>query len=297
MNSIINKFEAFLLTQKCCSVNTFNAYKADLKQFINFLNKQEVTFETMDEHHLKLFLKELKALVSSRSASRKISTLKVFFDWANSTLTWKNWGLYLTFPKVEKTLPTCLNTKEIEELLAVSQQDTTALGKRNFTMLYILYVTGLRISELISLTLSAVDLTQEYIKVDGKGGKQRIVPFSKTALQILEDYLLNGHKKFVTSHGNTFYLFPILHKGSIKHITRQAFWKILKDLCKKTSLKTSISPHVLRHSLATHLLKNGANLRSLQLLLGHETISTVQIYTHLDMSYLRILYDKKHPRS
>ncbi len=297
MKPILNKFEAYLVTEKNCSRNTFQAYKTDLQQFITFLSFHPVLLEQANQSHLKLYLKELKKSNSARTISRKISSLKVFFKWAQDRLQWQNHADGLIMPKVEQKLPQYLLQEEVEELLTVAGQDNTELGKRNFVMLYLLYVTGLRITELTTLLISNLDFTLGCVKVMGKGSKERIVPLSQAIIILLQNYCEEEHKKFITMHYHTDYLFPSMYKGSIRPISRQAFWAILKEMCKKTSLKKSISPHVLRHSLATHLLKNGANLRSLQLLLGHENISTVQIYTHVDMQYLRSVYDKKHPRS
>ena len=164
-------------------------------------------------------------------------------------------------------------------------------------MLYLLYVTGLRITELVSLIISNIHFDTGILEVHGKGGKGRVIPLPTPTLDMIRAYLESVHKKFIEAHGQTDYLFPTLYASAIKPITRQSFWQVLKDLCKKTTIQKAISPHTLRHSLATHLLKNGAHLRSLQMLLGHENISTVQIYTHVEVSYLRHVYDKKHPRS
>ena len=198
-------------------------------------------------------------------------------------------GQQLTFPKIEKRLPNYLSEQEIEILLQMADRDTSTLGKRNKVMLYLLYVTGLRITELTTLKTSAIQWDTGFLHVEGKGGKQRMIPLPQPmrSLELLKEYADKQRD----------YLFPIRYAGTIRPITRQAFWGILKQLWKKTGIAKSISPHQLRHSLATHLLKRGADLRSLQLLLGHENLSTVQIYTHVETSHLRTIYNKKHPRS
>lgn len=298
MESILNKFEAYLLTERRIAINTFNAYMQDIRQFVTFLESNNSILQDTTLDLLKSFLATLKKeQVSARSMSRKISSLKSFFSWAQDTLQWKNYTVDLTFPKLGKKLPNYLLEHEIEELFSVAQQDTTEIGKRNKTMLFLLYVAGLRITELISLTCSRIYFDAGHLEIIGKGGKGRIVPLPQNMVTMIKQYLETYHKTFTQTHGMSDYLFPTLYAGSIKPISRQAFWAILKELCKKTSIKKPVSPHTLRHSLATHLLKKGAHLRSLQMLLGHENISTVQIYTHVDVGYLRKVYDKKHPRS
>lgn len=298
MESILNKFEAYLLTERRIAINTFQAYMNDIRQFVVFLTDQNSALPDTKLEHLKSFLAQLKKeRLSAQSMSRKISSLKSFFSWAHDTLQWHNYTVDLTFPKLGKKLPNYLSESEIQELFGVADQDTGQMAQRNKVMLYLLYVSGLRITELTSLTCSSIHFDTGHLEVVGKGGKGRIVPLPASMMSMLRDYLETNHKHFMEVHEKTDYLFPTLYASIIKPISRQAFWAILKELCKKTSIKRTISPHTLRHSLATHLLKNGANLRSLQLLLGHENISTVQIYTHVEVSYLRKVYDKKHPRS
>lgn len=298
VNSILIKFEAYLLSEKRVSVNTFQAYMQDVKQFVAFLTTKNMQLLQAQEEDLKKFLAFLKEQhCTARSMARKISSLRVFFSWAHNTVQWQNITKNIVSPKLEKRLPQFLSEKEVEELFASAQLDTSDLGKRNAVMLFLLYVAGLRISELTHLTVTHLDLDSSTIIIEGKGGKGRVVPIPAHVVVMVREYLDTVHKKFIVYHGKTDYLFPVMYGKAIKPISRQSFWGILKDLCVKTTIKRSVSPHQLRHSLATHLLKNGADLRSLQLLLGHENISTVQIYTHLDTGHLRKEYDKKHPRS
>jgi len=297
MYDIIQEFEIFLLTERRAPKSTSYAYLYDIGQYRDFLAKKKITLESSNLADAKLFLHYLKNKgLSARSMSRKISSLKVFFNWAYEVHRWHNYTTDLVFPRIAKRLPTYLTKEEIEELLAIAHNDTTAMGIRNKTIIYLLYVSGMRISELTSLTRSSIHET-DYIRVDGKGNKQRIIPLPAMMFNLLREYIEQVHKSFVVTHGDTDYLFPIVYGGKIKPISRQTCWMILKELCKRSSIERSISPHQLRHSLATHLLQNGADLRSLQLLLGHENISTVEIYTHLDKSHVRNIYDKKHPRS
>jgi len=297
MKECIEQFFTYLLTEKRVSANTFAAYKTDIVQLVTFLNNQKIMREQIGIKELKLFLQNLKKEhLCSSSMARKISSLKIFFSYAHEKGLLPDLGEQLTFPKVDKKLPTYLSEQEIEALLQVAERDQSPLGKRNKVILYLLYVTGLRISELINLKIGSISWDTGFLHVDGKGGKQRMIPLPEPMQALLKEYLETVHYN-IKSKKATDILFPVLYAGTVRPITRQAFWGILKQLWKKTGIAKTISPHQLRHSLATHLLKRGADLRSLQMLLGHENLATVQIYTHVETSHLRVVYDKKHPRS
>lgn len=299
MESIFNKFEAYLLTEKHVAYNTFQAYMHDIEQCFQFAQSKGKRLDEIDKATLKDFLFYLKKnKVSAHTLARKISTLKLFFGWTHKSYGWQPIADDLVFPKLDKKLPNYLSEQEVQELLQAAHEDIADdTGKRNLIMLYLLYSAGLRITELTNLTFSDFNIDSGVITLMGKGNKQRIVPLPSHVMAMVQEYKEKIHPKFTKMHGTTEYLFPVIYAGVIKPISRQAYWNILKQLCAKTSIKRSVSPHVLRHSLATHLLKNGAHLRSLQLLLGHENLSTVQIYTHVEISHLRNLYNKKHPRS
>ena len=294
-----HKFEVYLLTERRVAQNTFAAYKKDIEQFFSFLDKKKIIFKKAELSDLKSFLAYLKGLqLSARSMSRKISTLKVFYSWAQQYHGWQNYAQELIFPKLEKRLPSYLSEQEVGQLLKVADQDATDIGIRNKMMLYLLYVSGMRISELIHLKITDIHFDTGFIAVHGKGGKDRMIPIPIPILELLKKYIYEVHKSFLKrTKKQTDYLFPIIYGKKVKPISRQSFWGILNKLWEKTGNKRPISPHKLRHSLATHLLRRGADLRSLQLILGHENLSTVQIYTHVDTGYLRKIYDKKHPRS
>jgi integrase/recombinase XerD len=300
MNRIIESFNTYLLTEKLVSQNTFVAYKTDIGQFIHFLNSYSLSISDLSIADIKKFLHTLKKENrAATSMSRKISALKVFLAYCTDKgHCATDLSKQLTFPKIEQRLPEVLNEQEIEQLLAIADADRSLNGKRNKVMLYLLYVSGLRISELTNLTIGAIHWDTGFILINGKGDKQRMVPLPAAMMQLLRDYMQEVHPNGKEPRKTTInFLFPILYGGTVRPITRQAFWGILKKLWQKSGNSKSISPHNLRHSLATHLLKRGADLRSLQLLLGHENISTVQIYTHVEKSHLRMIYDKKHPRS
>ena len=295
---LITKFEAYLLTEKRVSRNTLSAYSRDLAQFEGFLHVEKLNLRTVSVDDLKMFLKVLHdRKLSSRSIARKIAALKRFYIYLSSRLEYENIAQDLIVPKIKKSLPEYLSEEEIEQLFKMAQKDTSKQGSRNLIMLYIMYATGMRVTELVQLKVSHIQFDVGCIRVDGKGGKQRMIPIPEPICRMFKVYLKKYHQLFIDKHGVTEYLFPIQYGKKIKHISRQSFWTILKCIWKKAAINRSISPHKLRHSFATHMLKKGANLRSLQLLLGHENISTVQVYTHVETSYLRKIYDKKHPRS
>ena len=313
MESVLNKFEAYLLTEKRVSTSTFEAYKRDVRQLVLYLKgEHKIDLKRADRNHLKDFLYHLKTNGSTaRTMSRKISAIKVLYRYLSTYLGWKNISDSLIFPKLEKKLPQYLTENEVETLFDVAEQDNTTIGVRNKIMLYLLYVSGMRISEMVSLRISQIQFDSSFINVSGKGGKGRIVPVPVPMMEHLKAYIETTLQEILYSSTclskrknvakkkkiKIDYLFPVVYSGKVKAISRQSFWKILKEMWKKTGSKRQISPHQLRHSLATHMLKKGVDLRSLQMLLGHENLSTVQIYTHLDIGYLRDVYDKKHPRA
>ena len=295
---IQTKFEAYLLTERRVSKNTFLSYQKDLNQFIDFLEKQAFSFQEITRDELKKFIHYLYGLkLSASSIARKISTLKTFFGYLAMHCDMKNHAKELHIPKIEKRLPTYLTQDEVSTLLASSQEDTSSLGVRNSIMLYVLYSSGMRVSELVTMRISDIHFDTRFISIQGKGGKQRMVPLPEIIINMVYDYIRkHAYDGFSSSIVPT-YLFPVLYGKKIKPLSRQSCWIILKKMCIRAGIKKAISPHQLRHSFATHLLEKGVDLRSLQVLLGHEGISTVEIYTHVETSQLRKIYDKKHPRS
>jgi integrase/recombinase XerD len=288
--SIITKFEAYLLTERRVAHNTFTAYKRDLAQFVAFLAEQKKSIEQATIDDVKRYLQQIKKdAITARSMARKLSALKLFFSYAHEYAGFADITHEMQAPKLEKKLPTFLTEYEIAQLLQVADADSSQQGIRNKIMLYLLYVSGMRISELIGLRVTDIHTDTGFVTIQGKGGKERMVPLQQDMLNLLIPYLQ-------TVRG-TEYLFSVRYGGISKPISRQACWHIVNGLWKKTGIARTISPHLLRHSLATHMLKNGADLRSLQLLLGHENIATVQIYTHVETSHARSVYDTKHPRS
>lgn len=298
IRELVTKFEAYLLTEKRVSHNTFAAYKQDLSQFVYFLEKEQLSIDQVTAAELKLFLQYLHdCKLSARSIARKIAALKGFFSFLAARHAFENSAEDLIVPKIKKSLPEYFTEEEVELLFQTAEKDTTLQGRRNQMMLYLMYVTGMRVSELVNLKIAHIMFNEGRIRIDGKGGKHRILPLPLSIITMLKNYIKQVHDSFTEKYNKTEYLFPIKYGKQIKPISRQAFWILLKGIWNKAGVQKIISPHKLRHSFATHMLKRGTNLRYLQEMLGHENIATVQVYTHVETSFLRKIYDKKHPRS
>ncbi len=302
IDELVDQFHSYLLSEKRVSQNTFSAYCQDMRQLIVFLEKERLSLDYVKPQSLKKFLKKLKdSGLSAKSISRKISTIKLFFDFANNRFGLKNIAAGLVFPKLEKTLPNYLTEQEIKKLLGAANNDSSHKGIRNKVMLYLLYASGMRVSELVGLTTDQIHFDTGFLHLIGKGNKERVIPLPKNILELLKSYLENVHRQLlpekVVGVSVKNYLFPSVYGSRVKPISRQLFWQILKKILSTATIFKNVSPHSLRHSLATHLLKNGADIRSLQMLLGHENLATVQVYTHLGTAQVRKIYDKKHPRA
>ncbi len=302
-NDLIEQFHMHLLAEKRVAQNTFLAYKRDIDQLLAYLKKQKKTLAVCEKRNLVLFLKHLKnAGLMSKTLSRKISSIKLLYGFLADRFGYEDAAKKLITPKIDKKLPSYLTELEIKHLFMVSAKDRSDKGIRNNVMLNVVYASGMRVSELVSLRLHQVNFETGFLSITGKGSKDRHIPIPLSTLELLQFYIDNVYKKVILElkkkpKPQEQYLFLTTKGGIAKPMSRQFFWLTLKNLLKKAGIEKNIFPHALRHSLATHLLKNGADLRSLQLLLGHENLSTVQIYTHVGTSELRKTYDKKHPRA
>lgn len=293
----VTAFYAHLLTERRCSRNTYVSYKTDIAQFAKFLETIPIQLEMVTESEIVRFISSLYDQgMNARTVARKISAIKLLFYFCNRSYAISNVAAHIHFPKIEKKLPKYLSEQEIQSLLLHAGSDSSPVGVRNKVMIYLLYVSGMRISELIQLKRDDLFFDTQLVSIYGKGGKQRMVPIPESIMVIIKNYL-DKEYLVITKNIETPYLFPVLYNSLLKPLSRQAFWILLKAVCIKAGIGRVVSPHQLRHSFATHMLKRGADLRSLQMLLGHETIATVQIYTHVETSHLRDIYDKKHPRS
>lgn len=257
----LTKFEIYLLTEKRVARNTYIAYINDINKFFNFLKSQNIELFQAQIQNLKDYLLILKREenLSARSLARKISSLKVLYNFLQKNYDVPNVTINLVFPKIEKKLPNYLSEQEVEQLLEFSKHDSTDIGLRNKMMVHILYVTGMRITELVNLKVSNIQFDTGFILVNGKGGKDRLVPLPKEITEDLQNYLNTIHSKLTgrREYCSTDYLFPIVYGKKVKSISRQSFWVFLKKLAKQSGIQKQISPHKLRHSLATHLLKKG----------------------------------------
>ena len=298
LKDLITKFASYLLTEKRVSQNTFIAYTQDLAQFQVFCDQRKLLIENIQRTHLSDFLLYLNERgLSARSLARKIATLKGFFAWTEQRYALEDYAKELTSPKIKKALPEYLSLQELEKLFDAAEKDQSLMGKRNTMMLYLMYATGMRVSELISLKIAHMQRDTAMIVIEGKRGRQRLVPIIDRLMNNLGTYIDQTRPVLLSGFGASDYLFPVIYGKKVKALTRQAFWAIIKQMWKKAGIQRPISPHTLRHSFATHMLNKGANLRSLQMMLGHEQLTTVQIYTHVEIAHLRAIYDKKHPRS
>lgn len=286
-DNLISKFIEYLTLERNYSQNTVIAYQNDLNKLSEFMKKNLLILDTYD---IKEYLKKQNHL-SSKTIAHKISAFKSFYNfYLRSEKISSNPALDLIRPKQEVKLPEYLTLDEASALLDINIK--TPYDARNKAILELLYSSGIRISELVNLEMSNFDLDNCLIRVMGKGMKERIIPLGDYAIHALTDYTENYRPTI--NKKNTSYIF-INNLGT--KISRQFIFKVIKLECQKKGIRKNVSPHTLRHTFATHLLKNGADLRIIQELLGHENLSTTQIYTHLSNDKLHEDYDNFHPRS
>jgi len=289
------EYTLHLQVEKGASPNTIAAYQRDILKLLNYLKEHKInSWQEVDKYILRQYLMEMgKQGLTKTTQARNIAALKSFFKFLYlEKYTAHNLALELESPKKEKHLPVYLTIEEVDALLAAPDVRTPA-GCRDKAMLEMLYATGMRVSELINVRQEDVSFELSYVRCFGKGSKERIVPLGSYALEALEKYIYTCRYKLIQD-AQTEILF--LNKQG-KGLTRQGFWKILKAYGKKAGIKTNLTPHVLRHSFATHLLANGADLRAIQEMLGHADIATTQIYTHLLGQQVLTEYQQAHPRA
>lgn len=301
MRKILHDFERYLVTEKMVAGNTVSAYMSDLQQFVTFAQKHHITNHAdITKQLIKDFILYLKkeVEVGPASMSRKLSALKSWCAWLVKRKHGTDFMLGVTFPKLPKKLPKFLSQEDMQTILQTAAQDTSLPGKRNSLMIAVLYACGMRVSELVSIQISHIQFDEGLVRVHGKGEKERLIPLPVQIVKALQEYLTGVHKELHAHLPQTQYLFPVVHGKRVKPMSRHSFWMVLRRLVLQAGLDPElVSPHVLRHSLATHLMNNGANLRFLQMLLGHQNLETLQVYTHVDVRHLRKLYDKYHTRA
>lgn len=292
MENTIFDYIDYISYEKGLSNNTKVSYRSDLMAYMKFLNKKRInTWEKVKKEDIKAYLMFLSNNQDTTSTlARKLTTIKNFHKFLlKEKITSIDVSETVERPKLKKQLPKVMSIEEVALLLDI--KTNTEFDYRNKAMLELLYATGIRVSELISLTLHSVDLENCVIRLVGKGNKERIVPIGEYTIQYLKNYLEIRHKLikgystealFLNNHG--------------KEMTRQGFFKVLKKLLHEKQLNENISPHTLRHSFATHLLNYGADLRSIQIMLGHSDIATTKIYTHISRDKIQKEYHEYHPR-
>ena len=283
----IEEFIDYLRFEKKYSENTISSYKRDLNKTNTYIKKD---FAKLNKKDIQNYIQKISKSENASSVSRCISTLKSFYKFLElNKYTSLNPLTTITNPKTVKKLPKILSEEEIEKLLDINLK--TDFDYRNKAMLELMYSSGLRVSELINLNVNDIDFSNASVRIFGKGSKERIIPLNDYAIDALNNYILN-HRRSLFKHGESNYLFLNNHGNKM---TRQGFFKILEKIAKEKGIKSELSPHTLRHSFATHLLKHGADLRSIQELLGHSDISTTQIYTHITSERLQKNYEEFHP--
>jgi len=287
----IQAYLNFCRVEKGLAANSLNSYHLDLKRLSENIDKPVTEIQAPD---LSRYVESLYgARMSARSIARHITTLRNFYRFLiHEGQLLEDPTEFLNQPRQWTTLPKYLNRDEIEGLIAAPLVEKPT-GLRDRAMLELLYATGLRVSELCGLTLPAVERDMGVLRVTGKGNKQRMVPFGQAAGQALDHYLGDARPRLLKGRASR-YLFVTARGGSM---TRQAFWKLLRGYGLKAGISRSLTPHVIRHSFATHLVEGGADLRSVQIMLGHADISTTQVYTHVAQRRLREVIEQHHPRA
>jgi integrase/recombinase XerD len=294
LDIFVDQYINYLVFEKGLSEKTIESYSSDLSKYLEFLKQKGVNDITQAD--TPLILKHLIALresgLGSKSCARHLITLRGFHKFlAQEKILEFDPAKLVDLPKSGLKLPDVLSVSEVNLLLNIPDSNTV-LGKRNSAMIELLYAAGLRVSELVNLKFLDVNIEACFVRVMGKGSKERIVPFGLYAKNKIDDYI-NNSRPLLLKNRISKYLF-VARAG--KPMTRQGFWKLLKQYVKQAGIKKKVTPHSLRHSFASHLLEGGADLRTVQVMLGHVDISSTQIYTHVARDHLRKIHEKYHPR-
>ena len=304
MEQTISSFLQHLIVEKGFSRNTSEAYRNDLQQFWDFLQGNrnghsniDFAWTQVDIETLNKYIEDLRVRKGYRDATtaRKVASIKSFFGFLSENgIISEDPTESLGSPRVGRSLPKYLGEGEVTHLLDVAYQSGSNEGQRDAVIMELLYATGLRVGELVSLNMQDVNTDESYIRCVGKGSKERIVHLYPKALEELKRYFKESRVSMLGPRRAEPALF-VNHRG--ERLTRQWVWTILKTYAQKAGIMQSVTPHTLRHSFATHLLQNGASLRHVQELLGHSSISTTQVYTHVTNGYMQKEYEKSHPRA
>nr|WP_312755964.1 site-specific tyrosine recombinase XerD [Rummeliibacillus suwonensis] len=297
MADAIEEYIHFLRVERQLSENTLQSYERDIKDYTQniFETQQLETFDQVERFHILQHLQALKNKgISARTISRHISSIRSFHQFLLREKRCNNDPtVHIDMPKIEQKLPKILSIEEIDRLIA-TPNISKPQGVRDRAMLELLYATGMRVGECISLNLEDIHLTMGFVRVFGKGGKERIIPLGSSAIEACTNYLNTARFQLENPKLRTEALF-INQRG--KRLTRQGCWKLMKGYAQKAGIEKELTPHILRHSFATHLIENGADLRAVQEMLGHADIATTQIYTHISKTRLSEVYKQFHPRA
>ncbi|MDA2926695.1 site-specific tyrosine recombinase XerD [Acidobacteria bacterium AH-259-G07] len=291
---VFRNYLNYLQVERGLSSNTVQAYRRDIQEFLLFISSRSWTLEEVGKQELAKYIQHLYGHLSVRSVVRKIASLRSFFRFLLlDGYVREDPSETLESPKIWRSLPKYLSEGEVERLLG--QPDLSMPhGLRDRAMLEVLYATGLRVSELVRMRIEEINFEVGFLRTFGKGSKERIVPLGESALSFVQKYLKEARSRFLRKRRPSRFLF-VTQQG--RPMTRQCFWMLVRKYGQKIGIQKKISPHMLRHSFATHLLEHGADLRAVQMMLGHADISTTQIYTHVTRERLKQIYDKYHPRA
>ena len=301
MREAISNFLDYLTVEKGLSQNTRLAYRNDLEQLASFMQEEATKLGAIppwagfSRQSMLSYLLNLKERnYAPTTVARKVAAAKSFFKFMTSEGIMKTNPIQdVGSPRVGKSLPKPISVSQVRRLLEQPTKQSKAEAKRDTAILHLLYASGMRVSELVSLNLDDIDVAGGYVRCFGKGNKERIIPIHERAASAVEEYVKEDRPRLVQSEEEL----ALFLNARGERLTRQGLWQILKGYAKSAELETDITPHTLRHSFATHMLNGGADLRSVQELLGHANISTTQVYTHLTTEHIRSSYDKSHPRA
>ena len=298
MIEILEQYLSYLQFQKNYSIKTIDSYRRDIEKFLVFMNDEGYTLQSVDSTLIRnFFVNETMNQISRRSNARRIVALRKFFDYlVKNAIVEMNPFIFTPTPKVDKKLPEFFYLEEINKLFEENRKRDDFLAERDQAIIELLFSSGLRVSEICSLTLQNTNIRERILRIVGKGNKQRTVPFSLSTQKTLQTYLENSRKKILDKNekfDGSNYVF-LSDKGS--NLTPRGVQYILKQIELKTSVNLSLHPHKFRHSFATHLLNKGLDLRMIQELMGHESLSTTQVYTHISNQKMQEEYQKAFPR-
>jgi len=296
LDTYVKEYLYYLKITKNLSVNTIQSYERDLKEYLSFIKKNYPIrdFNQVTKEHVHRFTKHLTRKDNKTSTiTRKLSSIRSFHKYlASENIVDRDISRYIRKPKTKKTLPSVLSISEVDKLIQYTYQSNDALSLRNRALIEVGYGSGLRVSELLNLNISDLHLNKGLVNVLGKGNKERIIPLGENSVLALREYIVKGRPELKPRKADVLFV----NKFGLP-LSRVGFFKVIKSIAEKTGITKTISPHTLRHSFATHLLENGANLRTVQELLGHEDILTTENYTHVSKKHINQIYQAAHPRA